>query len=78
MTTLFPESCQFAIFNTEEGYHSVIGTYVHGEDTHHFHLITFQDLDGVGRFARMVKDYYEAHKTPIPHSFLVMNNQTEA
>ena len=77
MTALFPLETQFSIFPTEEGYYSIIGTYVHGEDTHHFHLITFRDLDSALSFFQMGIAYCKMRQTPIPHSFLAMNNQRE-
>ena len=65
MAALYPDSTQFAVFPSEEG-HSIIGTYEKDNVVRHFHLITFQDLDSVAAFGKMVLDYYEAHKTPIP------------
>ena len=78
MVALYPTETQFAIFPTEESYHSIVGTYTHGADTHHFHLVTFRDLDSLILFGQMIMDYTLKHQTVIPSVFLkAINNEVK-
>jgi hypothetical protein len=74
MATFFPKDTLFSIFPSEEG-HSIIGTYTQGENTYHFHLITFVDLDSAKAFFQMGMDYCKIHQTLIPSAFIkAINN----